>query len=104
MSSASDVDPAMSEASAATRGSAVRLAAEVGSRVLAMATVFLLSVGLGVEGWGTWAALAGLAAIVAQLADAGTQELACRVLLARTVSLRALVRAWVTLSAVVLSA
>ena len=93
-----------SEASAATRGSAVRLAAEVGSRVLAMATVFLLSVGLGVEGWGTWAALAALAAIAAQLANAGTQEVACRLLLARTVSLRALMSARVILSAVVLLA
>jgi O-antigen/teichoic acid export membrane protein len=67
-----------------------------------MATVFLLSVGLGVEGWGTWAALAGVAAIAAQLANAGTQEVACRVLLAGRVSLAALARARAALTLVVL--
>lgn len=88
----------VTEAAAATRGSAIRLGAEVGSRVLALATVFLLSVGLGVAGWGTWAALAGLAAIAAQVANGGTQELACRALLAGHTSLGALVGARAALS------
>ncbi len=92
-----------SEASSATRGSAIRLSAELGSRALAMATVFLLSVGLGVAGFGRWAALAGIAAIVAQVANAGTQELACRVLLAARASLGALLRARGVLTAAVLA-
>lgn len=83
----------------ATRGSAIRLGAEVVSRLLGLATFFLAAAGLGVEGFGALAALSGGAAILAQLADLGLSGIACPALVSRRFSLAALLRAKLVLSA-----
>jgi O-antigen/teichoic acid export membrane protein len=90
---------ALSEAGDATRGSSVRLGAEVVGRVLALATSFLLMVALGVEGFGVFAALSGVAVILAEAGELGLQGTAARALVAETLGLRAMVRAKVVLSA-----
>ncbi|HVR70505.1 MAG TPA: hypothetical protein VMT87_06635 [Vicinamibacteria bacterium] len=100
----------MSEADAATRGSGIKLAAELSGRLLSLATSFLLAVGLGVERFGVFAAASGIAVILAEAADLGLQGTAVRALVARTLGLRSMLRAkailtaGVTLAALVLLA
>ena len=84
---------AASDAAEATRGSAIRLGAEGAARLLSLATTFLLAVGLGVEGFGTYATLFGVALIVAQLGDLGLQQVAAPALVSGALSLRDLVSA-----------
>jgi O-antigen/teichoic acid export membrane protein len=86
------VHDARAEAADATRGSGVRLAAEVGGRALSVATSFLIAVGLGVEAFGVYAALTGVAVILAEAGELGIQGTAQRALVARTFRLRDLVR------------
>ncbi len=82
-----------SEADDATRGSAVRLAAEVGSRLLLLATTLLLSNCLGAAEWGTFGQLSLYALLLAEIGELGLQLLASRALVAGTISLRSFVRA-----------
>jgi O-antigen/teichoic acid export membrane protein len=82
-----------SEAAEATRGSAIKLAAEVSSRAFTFATTALLARRLGVEEYGAYARLSVLAVLLAELAEVGLQATATRALVAGTHSLRALVRA-----------
>jgi O-antigen/teichoic acid export membrane protein len=91
------VHDARAEATDATRGSGVRLAAEVGGRALSLATSFLIAVGLGVEAFGVYAALTGVAVILAEAGELGIQGTAQRALVARTFRLRDLVRAKIAL-------
>jgi O-antigen/teichoic acid export membrane protein len=85
---------ARSEVDDATRGSAIKLGAEVLSRLLGLATTLLLARALGPADFG---ALAGrfwyLALLLAELAEFGLQATATRALVARTLTLRSLVRA-----------
>ena len=81
------------EAREATRGSGVRLGIEVVGRALSLATSFLVAVGLGVEGFGVFAALTGLAVILAESGELGLQGTAARALVAQTLGLKAMVRA-----------
>ncbi len=83
----------MSEAREATRGSGIRLATEIGSRALSVATTFLLARGLGVTDYGVWAALTGMAVVMAEAGDLGLQGLAVPVLIARRFRLGDLLRA-----------
>ncbi len=83
----------------ATRGSAIKLAAELGGRCASLFTTLLIARSLGVSAFGLFAAVSGIAAIVAQLADLGLQPLAPRVLVAGEVPLRVLLRAKLTLCA-----
>ena len=92
-------DIAALEADAATRGSGIKLAAEVSGRALSLATSFLLAVGLGVEGFGVFAAASGIAVILAEAADLGLQGTAVRALVARTLGLGAMLRAKAVLTA-----
>jgi O-antigen/teichoic acid export membrane protein len=92
------------EAAEATRGSGVRLGAEIGGRALSLLTSFLIAVGLGVEGFGVYAALSGLAVILAELGELGLQGTAQRALVAGTFRLRDMVRAKLVLSAALLLA
>jgi len=85
-------------ATEAARGSAIRLGAEALCRLFGLATVLLIAIGLGPAGFGTFALLSGLAMVLAQLGDLGFQGITCRVLVARSVSLAALVRAKVLLA------
>jgi O-antigen/teichoic acid export membrane protein len=93
------------EADDASRGSAIKLGAEVIGRVLAVATTLLVARLLGVEAFGLFAALSGAAVIAAEAADLGLQATAARALVAGTLSLRGMLRAKLACSgAVVLAA
>jgi O-antigen/teichoic acid export membrane protein len=82
-----------SEADDATRGSAVKLVAEVSSRLLLAAVPFLLLRGLGAPDFGRYTQLSVYALLVAELGELGLQNLASRALVAATHTLRSLVRA-----------
>jgi O-antigen/teichoic acid export membrane protein len=86
------------EADDASRGSAVKLAAEVLSRLLGLATTLLLIRGLGPSDFGAFGRLSLYALLLAEL---GLQTLASRALVAGSLSLRALVRARLVLVAFV---
>jgi O-antigen/teichoic acid export membrane protein len=77
----------------ATRGSAIKLAAEVLSRLVTLATTFLLMRGLGATGFGTFGTLAAYALLLAEIGELGLQNLASRALVDGTASLRSLLRA-----------
>ncbi len=83
----------MSEAREATRGSGIRLATEVVGRALSVATTFLVARGLGVTDYGVWAALTGIAVVMAEAGDLGLQGLAVPALIARRFCLRDLLKA-----------
>ncbi len=89
---------AVSEADEASRGSAIRLAAEVGSRALAFATTVLVLRRLGSAQYGEFGGLSAYALILAELGELGLQTLASRALVAGTLSLRSLVRARLVLA------
>ena len=93
--------PPRSEADDATRGSAVKLAAEVASRVLFAAVSFVLLRGLGATEFGRYTKLSVFALLVAELGEVGLANLASRALVAGTRSLRALVRARLVLAGLV---
>jgi O-antigen/teichoic acid export membrane protein len=86
------------EADLATWGSGIKLVAEVGGRVLSIATTFLIIVWLPVESYGLYAALSGVAVILAELADLGLQGTANRALVARSFSLWAMSKAKLVLT------
>jgi O-antigen/teichoic acid export membrane protein len=81
------------EADDATRGSAIKLAAELIGRPLGLATSFLVARALGVSDFGVFGKFWVIAVIAAEAADLGLQGTASRALVARTVSLAAIVRA-----------
>lgn len=89
------------EAEDASRGSAIKLAAEVLSRLLGLATTLLLIRGLGPSDFGAFGSLSLYALLLAELAELGLQTLASRALVAGSLSLRALVRARLVLAALV---
>ncbi len=89
------------EANDATRGSAIKLAAEVVSRLLGLATTLLLLRGLGATDFGVFGALSVYALLLAELGELGLSALASRALVAGTHSLRSFVRARLVLAAVV---
>jgi O-antigen/teichoic acid export membrane protein len=87
------------EARDATRGSAIKLAAELASRLLGLATTLLLIRGLGASEFGAFGRLSLIALLLGELGELGLQILASRALVAGTLSLRALVRARLVLAA-----
>lgn len=89
-----------SEAREATRGSAIKLLAELLGRVLALVTALLIARGLGPAEFGVFAFLSGVAVLVSELGDLGLQGTAQRALVARTLSLAAMLRAKALLLAV----
>jgi O-antigen/teichoic acid export membrane protein len=91
-----------SAANVATRGSAIKLAAEMGSRVLSLATTVLLLRALGVEGFGVFTPLLVWAVVLAEAADLGIQGTASQALVAGTISLRSLLRAKIAITGAVL--
>lgn len=86
------------DADEATRGSAVKLAAEVASRLLGFATMWLLLRGLGplhglgASEFGILGELSVYALLLAEAGELGLQALASRALVAGTLSLESLVR------------
>ncbi len=91
------------DAAEATRGSAIKLGAEVLGRALSLVTALLLARGLGVSGFGVFAAVSGIAALTAELANLGLQALAPQALVAGTVSLARLLDTKARLTAVVIA-
>jgi O-antigen/teichoic acid export membrane protein len=89
------------EADDATRGSAVKLVAEVASRLLGLATTLLLLRGLGASDFGLFGVSSVYALLLAELGELGLQALASRALVAGTLSLASLVRARVVLASLV---
>jgi O-antigen/teichoic acid export membrane protein len=90
------------EADDATRGSAIKLAAEVLTRLITLATTLLIMRELGVPAWGVFGSLWFLLApLVSEVAEFGLQATASRALVAGTLSFRALVRARLALFALV---
>ena len=85
------------EADDATRGSAIKLTAEVLTRLITLATTLLIIRELGVERWDVFGRLWFVAPLVAEWAEFGLQATATRALAAGTLSLRALARARATL-------
>jgi O-antigen/teichoic acid export membrane protein len=92
---------AAAEAAEATRGSAIKLAAEVASRLLTFATTLLVLRGLGASLFGRFTELGVYALLLAELGELGLHTLASRALVAGSLSLRALVRARLALAALV---
>lgn len=87
------------EAQDATRGSAVKLIAELAGRTLQLLTTLLLARGLGAADFGTFGVLSAVAVVAAEAADLGLQGTATRALVAGTLPLRGILRAklWLTL-------
>ena len=92
------------EARDATRGSAIKLAAEIASRLLGLATTLLLIRGLGASDFGAFGRLSVFALLLAELGELGLQTLASRALVAGTLSLRSLVRARLVLAGLLCAA
>jgi O-antigen/teichoic acid export membrane protein len=95
---------ATTEADDATRGSAIKLAAEVLSRLMTLGTTVLIARGLGAAGFGAFGRLWILAPVVAEAAEFGLQATATRALVAGTLSWRSLVRARAAVFTVVIGA
>jgi len=93
-----------SEADDASRGSAVKLAAEVVSRLVAAAMPFVVLRWLGVEEFGRFAEMQVWALLLAELGELGLQSLASRALVAGTASLGSLLRARLVASGLVAAA
>lgn len=95
--------PPSREANEATRGSALKLGAELLGRLLyGLTTTVAIPRVLGVEGTGTFGALSAVALVAAEAADLGLQGTASQALVAGSLSLRAMVRAKLLISGGVL--
>jgi O-antigen/teichoic acid export membrane protein len=91
------------EANEATKGSALKLGAELVGRLLyGLTTTVAIPRVLGVEGTGTFGALSAVALVAAEAADLGLQGTASQALVAGTLSLRAMVRTKLLISGAVL--
>jgi len=88
-----------SAADDASRGSAIKLGAELLGRLLALATTLLVARVLGVADFGLFAVLSGIAVLVAELSDLGLQGIAVQSLVSGALPLSALVRAKARLTA-----
>lgn len=89
------------EAREASRGSAIKLAAEVLSRLVGLATTLLLIRGLGASDFGAFGRLSVIALLLAELGELGLQTLASRALVSGSLSLGSLVRVRLVLLAAV---
>lgn len=92
-------DAPLDEAAEATRGSVIKLGAEAAGRVLGLATTLLIARGLGVAEFGVFATLSAIAVLIAEVGELGLQTTASRALVAGAMSLSAMVRAKLALSA-----
>jgi O-antigen/teichoic acid export membrane protein len=99
LASPADRSVPRSAADEATRGSAIKLGAELLGRLLALATTLLVARVLGVADFGLFAVLSGVAVLVAELSDLGLQGIAVQSLVSGALPLSALVRAKARLSA-----
>ena len=81
------------EADDATRGSAIKLAAEILTRLITLGTTVLIARELGPADWNVFAWLWIVAPLLAEFGELGLQATASRALVAGTLSFRALARA-----------
>ncbi|MFI5007614.1 MAG: polysaccharide biosynthesis C-terminal domain-containing protein [Solirubrobacterales bacterium] len=95
---------ARSEASEATRGSAIKLGTELASRLLGFLTTPILTRGLGVAAFGLFARHSVIAVIAAEAAELGLQATASRALVASDLPLGAMLRAKAILTVIVVAA
>ncbi|HEY7515387.1 MAG TPA: polysaccharide biosynthesis C-terminal domain-containing protein [Vicinamibacteria bacterium] len=100
---ASDVvSPSPASAAAdATRGSAIKLGTELLARLVGLLTTLLLARQLGAADFGLFGRLSVIAVVLAEAADLGLQGTASRALVAGTISIRAMTRAKLVLTALV---
>ena len=98
---AAPADPSggRSAADDASRGSAIKLGAELAARLIALATTLMVARVLGVADFGLFAVLSGVAVIVAELSDLGIQGIAVQALVSGTIPLRSLIRTKARLTA-----
>jgi O-antigen/teichoic acid export membrane protein len=99
LASPADRSVPRSAADDASRGSAIKLGAEILGRLLALATTLLVARVLGVSDFGLFAVLSGIAVLVAELSDLGLQGIAVQSLVSGSLPLSALVRAKARLTA-----
>jgi O-antigen/teichoic acid export membrane protein len=92
------------EANDASRGSAIKLAADVGARVLGVAAPFLIGRALSVHDYGLFGFASATAVVIAEMADLGLQAISVRDLVARHFTTRALLRAKAALTAATIAA
>jgi O-antigen/teichoic acid export membrane protein len=90
-----------SAAAEATRGSAIKLGTEVAARLVGLLTTLLLARELGAADFGLFGRLSVIAVVLAEAADLGLQGTASRALVAGTISLSALKRTKLILTACV---
>ncbi len=93
-----------SGADEATKGSAIKLVTELLARLVGLATAFVISRHFGVESFGVFGWFSVVAVVLAEAADLGLQGTASQALVARSLSWRAIVRAKLVISALVLLA
>jgi O-antigen/teichoic acid export membrane protein len=104
LASSADRSVPRSAADDASRGSAIKLGAELLGRLLALATTLLVARVLGVADFGLFAVLSGIAVLVAELSDLGLQGIAVQSLVSGALPLAALVQAKARLTAGLLAA
>jgi O-antigen/teichoic acid export membrane protein len=96
---ASDVASPASSAAEASRGSAIKLGTEVLARLVGLLTTLLLARQLGAADFGLFGRLSVIAVVLAEAADLGLQGTASRALVAGTMSLSALKRTKLVITA-----
>lgn len=94
--------PSSGEANEATRGSAIKLTTELLARIVYLGTTFLISAHYGVEGFGLFGWSSEVAVLLAEAGDLGLQGLAAQALVARSLSLRSMIKAKLLVSGPVL--
>jgi O-antigen/teichoic acid export membrane protein len=99
LASPADRSGLRSPADDASRGSAIKLGAELLGRLLAVATTLLVARVLGVADFGLFAVLSGVAVLVAELSDLGLQGIAVQSIVSGALPLSALVAAKARLTA-----
>ncbi len=87
------------DAAEATKGSAIKLGTEVLARLVGLLTTLLLARRLGAADFGLFGRLSVIAVVLAEAADLGLQGTASRALVAGTLSLRAMTRAKLVITA-----
>lgn len=80
-------------AARATRGSAIKLTAELFGRAMSVCTFKLLADGLGRDGFGEFSVLTVCAVVLAETGELGLQGLASQALVTRELALRSILRA-----------
>jgi O-antigen/teichoic acid export membrane protein len=93
-----------SGADEATKGSAIKLLTELLARLVGLATAFVISRHFGVEAFGVFGWFSVVAVVLAEAADLGLQGTASQALVARSLSWRAIVRAKLLISTLVMLA